>query len=721
MAVEMRLDITADTAGASANVDVLNTKIRSLGDAATSIVGNFASLHFIFSDTMQVAEKAFESIERYAGFAEVKEQLNLMAAQYNTTGDAIVGTMKRITDGQMSLEQASHSAASALKNSLTPQQIEGLAEAAKTFNDIAGMSVPETFDRLAEAVQRGSARAAQSIVGKDGLGDAMKSLAAGADDASKSTELYEAIMAKTHEQSTRLAGSTQSLDDHIQALKAKWSDLTLYLAQNAVKVIYGMTGLFDSLAATATRAAAGVVALQAGVQLLTFQGKAAKETMGDAKDLWGSANELARKSEQYFLLAASVGAVDEQQKKLGDTVKSTRTDADDKLYEKTRLEMAKMAEEGYKRDADARRRYRQQLAAEEMNQLQKSMEAWNTYLTNLESEYRATYELLKQETLDLAKIEKDAADQYQGYITLRRGLTDQLLTGEKKYQADVKVYREHAAVAEKLSGQAQIDALTALQKERATLIDGAKKYQFTNVKDQPWIDKTVLNDAISDIDRIQKKIRDLQEQQAKDKVLDINALVAKVNTLQESITNTKIASQGALLAFQAISAELERAKALNVSTDAAMGKATELRNAIDALFPEGGIVKTITLRYKTEGQAPKEFMTPELEPAGPGPGSTFRNQPGSTLKNSGAVIYSSPEDATGIPFTPSIPSGGAPLLPSGASSEASQVPGGPLVGVTIHVAGGPNAAREIDGHLADLITSNRSRLAAALRTVGNAA
>lgn len=321
MAAKMEVILSAEDK-ASANIDHVKNKIDgidSAGGGFKNLAANFASLHFAITDAAQLIGKAFESIERYANFAEVKEQLNLMAGQFGTTGDAIVASMKKVSEGQFSVEQATSAAAAALKNSLTPEQITGLTQAALAFNDVAGVSVPEAFEKLADAVQRGSAKTAIAIIGKDGLGDAMKGLAKSTDDAGKSGALYEAIMAKTATHMKTTAGATQSLGDNIDKLKASWSDLTLKISGIAVTALYGVIGVFYGAAAAATRMAAGIMAGVVAIKTLSLNFEGAKESAQVTKDLWGSAGELSAKADDYMKLAAAV----------------QRTDAAAKTYAKT--------------------------------------------------------------------------------------------------------------------------------------------------------------------------------------------------------------------------------------------------------------------------------------------------------------------------------------------------------------------------------------------------
>jgi hypothetical protein len=313
MSAEMKIVISADDKASAviksigSGFDGLKAKISSAFD---SLKTNFTNLHFIVTDIIGLLDKAFAAIERYAGFAEVKEQLNLMAGQFGMTGTAIVQAMKEVSAGQFSIEQATKAAASALKNSLTPEQIIGLTQAAAAFNDVAGVSIPEAFERLADAVQKGSARAAISIVGKAGLGDAMRELGSGVDDAANSGAIYEAIMAKTAAQTALTAGATQSLGDSIDKAKAQWSDFTLKISQFATTGAYGVAGVFYALAAALTRVAAAATSAFSALQSLSFDFKGAAASMQVAKDLWASATDLSAQADGFMKLAGAVGSVD---------------------------------------------------------------------------------------------------------------------------------------------------------------------------------------------------------------------------------------------------------------------------------------------------------------------------------------------------------------------------------------------------------------------------
>lgn len=253
---------------------------------------------------------AMQAVERWAGYAEIREQLNQLAGQYGTTGRNIVESIREITGGQLSLEQSTAASLSALKNSLNPEMIAGIARAAVAFNDAAGTSAAQAFEQLAEGISKGNARAVASIVGKGGIGDAMKDLSESATDAEKSQALFNAVMAKTAVQVKLTAGAVQSLDDSIARSKADWANFTLLLSQFATTGAYGIAGVFTGLAAAMTRVAAAATAAYASLQVLSLDFKGAEASGQAAKDLWGSAGELSAKADQYMKLAASVGDVD---------------------------------------------------------------------------------------------------------------------------------------------------------------------------------------------------------------------------------------------------------------------------------------------------------------------------------------------------------------------------------------------------------------------------
>lgn len=252
---------------ASAVISAVQDKFTAFGGkvkgAIATVAENFTALHFAVTDAVALMMKAFETVEKYVGFLELREQLNLLAGKFGTTADAIVASMKKVTQGQFSIEEATKAAAAALKNSLTPEMILGLAEAAATFNDIAGVSVPEAFNRLAEAVQLGSAKAAQAIVGKEGLGDALDKLGEKATDAERSTALYDAIMAKAAVTSKVLGDAQFTLGDQIDAAKASVADAKMTMDEWVSKGMVAAVGAISLVAAGYQYMAGALVQLEA--------------------------------------------------------------------------------------------------------------------------------------------------------------------------------------------------------------------------------------------------------------------------------------------------------------------------------------------------------------------------------------------------------------------------------------------------------------------------
>lgn len=336
---EMTLTISAvDKASAvvksvEGSFDGMKGKIKSAFD---SIKDNFTSLHFAVTDAMAIIGKAIESVSRYAGYAEIKEQLNLMANQFGVTGDSIVASLKKVTGGQLSLEQATTTAAAALKNSLTIEQITGLATAAAAFADTAGVSVAQAFETLTDAVAKGNARAVASITGKDGLGDAMKTLESSASDAEKTMAIYNAVMEKTAEQSALTGDATFALADQIDQMKAMIDDAKIKLGEQMTKAALYLTSVVLQLVAGFENlvGAIGMVGeayaryIQRDAQLadaigartdaifkMAEENKALAKTFQDAASVIGKADEVLKTNAkslgtQAVALGESAAAVD---------------------------------------------------------------------------------------------------------------------------------------------------------------------------------------------------------------------------------------------------------------------------------------------------------------------------------------------------------------------------------------------------------------------------
>jgi hypothetical protein len=208
-------------------------------------------------------------------------------------------------------------------------------------------------------------------------------------------------------------------------------------------------------------------------------------------------------------------------------------------------------------------------------------------------------------------------------------------------------------------------------------------------------------------------------------IVDIKSAIGEAETSAEAMTKSieKISqglSQGLTMEIEsekakadlelmnanvlAIDSSLKEAKTLSVETTKATNDALILRQRIDQMFPVEGLRREVIIEYKTKASPVRPFSE----------GMDAIEARMNSLPTGGSYTIGVGGLPSGASFAPVRPAAtlGNGSLAAGAGAGAVGAPG---VSVTIHVAGGPNAAKEIDGHLADLFSSNRSKLKTAMR------
>ncbi len=197
---------------------------------------------------------AFRLIEEAAKFEEQKAQLQGLAAQWNTTADAIIAKCKEASDGELSMTQSAQLAAKALLY-LTPDQLGPFIEAAERLGKITGKDIPEGFAAFEKAVVTGKSRGLYEALGITvDLDSAMKQYAASLgvnveslDQQTKMQVRANAIMYEAQRQIEMLGPAIETNADRIDKLKATIADLRLemgtYLMRAALAAYGGLQWL----------------------------------------------------------------------------------------------------------------------------------------------------------------------------------------------------------------------------------------------------------------------------------------------------------------------------------------------------------------------------------------------------------------------------------------------------------------------------------------------
>ncbi len=332
-AIEQAAGTSASSMGASFETVATSTTgaYSTIASSAEKIKTNWKAVVAAIAAAGAAIQTTVAAIERFAGYAEVKEQLNQLSAQFGTTGDSIIADIKRISEGRIGIEEATQATLAGLKNKLDPGQVKELAAAAVAFNTAAGVSAAEAFERLMKGVAAGNARAVASIIGKEGVTEALKGLSGNSE---KVAALMKVINDRTVEHQNLTKNSVQTLSNSIEKTKKDWQDFTLKMSGYAASGAYAVAAIFNAVAASLSRVAAGAVAAYAGLQTLSLNFSGAKESWQTAKDLYGSANELSKQASDYMAMAKRVGEADkliEKQKKETAAAIKAQADAEDEL------------------------------------------------------------------------------------------------------------------------------------------------------------------------------------------------------------------------------------------------------------------------------------------------------------------------------------------------------------------------------------------------------
>ncbi len=261
--IEDNIDIkimAADTSQASAGAAA--TGIKASGDAIEKLQGkmtaqfqNYQAAWLRITAGLAAMYGAFRLIEEAAKFEEQKAQLQGLAAQWNTTADAIIATVKEASNGELSMAQSAQLAAKALLY-LTPDQLGPFIEAAERLGKITGKDIPEGFAAFEKAVVTGKSKGLYEALGITvDLDSALKRYAASIgknvealDQQTKMQIRTNAVMYEAQRQIEMLGPAAETNADRIDKLKAEIADLRLNLGSYLMRVGLATYGALQWLA-----------------------------------------------------------------------------------------------------------------------------------------------------------------------------------------------------------------------------------------------------------------------------------------------------------------------------------------------------------------------------------------------------------------------------------------------------------------------------------------
>lgn len=224
--------------------------MRQVGDATEQYSGRTQSLlSRVKSNWMEVAagatgvyfalQKIWSVMEESASTMETFDTLNALTAQYNTTAEALAGTINRNSTGLIGMAAAAKTATEGLAKGFTPEQLSEIAKWAPVIDDFSSSvgSSKEAFDTLVSSMAAGRERGLVQLLGASiDLEAAFGKQAASMSKAEKATALYNVVAKRMEEIQRAGVGATDSAADRMERFANSVNQAKFFAGQLAMVI-----------------------------------------------------------------------------------------------------------------------------------------------------------------------------------------------------------------------------------------------------------------------------------------------------------------------------------------------------------------------------------------------------------------------------------------------------------------------------------------------------
>ena len=107
---------------------------------------------------IRTVQAALRQMDQAADWLAQIRAIDALGKQYEETGIQIVEAVQKASNGLLSLRESADLAAIGMERGLDPSSINRFVAAAENMNDLTGDSIPEAFNRLIRAAERGNER-----------------------------------------------------------------------------------------------------------------------------------------------------------------------------------------------------------------------------------------------------------------------------------------------------------------------------------------------------------------------------------------------------------------------------------------------------------------------------------------------------------------------------------------------------------------------------------
>jgi hypothetical protein len=160
------------TVAATENVNKATTRLGNTSAAngrqfaaQSQGLGGLVAAYAGAAATSFALQQAFAALQKAASFDQIIQGTGTFSSQFGQSADAVIGNIKRITQGQLSIVEAATAANLALSAGFNTKQLNELADVATKSARALGRDLSDSFDRLV----KGSAKLEPELLDELGI------------------------------------------------------------------------------------------------------------------------------------------------------------------------------------------------------------------------------------------------------------------------------------------------------------------------------------------------------------------------------------------------------------------------------------------------------------------------------------------------------------------------------------------------------------------------
>jgi len=473
---------TKATDAANSKFEKLMTSLRGTNGATQQAAASFGKINSALVGLGAVAlavAKSIQYIPMAAQAKQIESSFKIMAEASRVSANAMIANMEWATRGTVDSSKLMEKAVKLMAMGYDSKQIERFTQNVVAASQVAGISVNDAYEKMADAIASKMPRALIQLgaLTKTQMNIVNRAVSSGVDEMA----LYELAMANLELRTLQLKGTQDTATISIQRFQAQTQQTKEFIGGAFLRAIQFVYGIFQGFAsAVLMLAAAFPYALAKMMEFQTFVKeklggkeeaenirKQAAAVMQVANDFKGASEELAQKANDNIMASSDVGTratkqeIENAQAKVAAAEKELKAKLDkieaDKKALKLAQELAKVTSDlQFKTDTSGMDDFEKELAkiARTYDELRKKFgnkPIFDSAQQSEENEVRlsARIEQIKKEAeiiQAVAKAEEDMAKDVDA------GTKETLAGIKKKYEEEGQLLRDKLELYKDLTG-----------------------------------------------------------------------------------------------------------------------------------------------------------------------------------------------------------------------------------------------------------------------------